>query len=356
MKTKKAFTLIEVIIVIVVLGVLVLMATANNKSALKDAQLTQIKADTATIETNNKKNNLLGNSSINEKATRTKEDLDKTIKELDAKVYNKKGLVADLPQDDYFTTTYTENSTNGKLQGTFVIGKTNQAAYYISKKLDLPDPNTYITDVKATRTHNFFYWYHTIKGKFTVMPVDNKVTVEVGKTQGNPKNRRYTYELISKNFDNLGKEENAGSGIDISPVDGEKCWLVANIKMNEKVHTIVEEVNIPYINQTAVTATGIRHGRDYIRLKPEEANTRVTITIYNKWPPYERDEYFDYIDLPSEIIVEQKTVVLNNTKEFTKVMLDRKLQKGDIYEIVGRKGTRGKPDYTITLPHVDYVK
>lgn len=356
MKTKKAFTLIEVIVVIVVLGALVLMATANNKSALKDAQLTQIKADTATIETNNKKNNLLGNSAINKKVTRTKEDLDKTIKDLDAKVYSKKGLVADLPQDDYFTTTYTENSTNGKLQGTFVIGKTNQAAYYISKKLDLLDTSTYITDIKLGRNSYYFPWFYTLTGQFTVMPVDNKVTVEVGKNQGDPKNRKYSYELTNKNFYKLGTDEEDGHGILIDATDGDKCWLVANIQINEQVNTIVKEVKIPYISQTSVHIGTPRAGRNYIRIRPTEPDTEVTVTIYNKWPPYEKDEYLDYINLPNEIIVEQKTVKINDTKDFTKIMLDRTLQKGDFYEIVGRKGTKGKPDFKITSPYKDSIK
>lgn len=264
MKTKKAFTLIEVIIVIVVLGALVLMATANNKSALKDAQLTQIKADTATIETNNKKNTLLGNSAINEKATRTKEDLDKKIKELDAKVYNKKGLVADLPQDEYFTTTYTENSTNGKLQGSFVIGKTNKSAYYIDKSLGLE-----ILEAKAE--DELFRRFVSIKGTLSELPPDRKITVELGDVKGDPNNRKFEFNIETPKFEIINKIPRFEDKED-------KCWLI----LNDGSKNIIKEFDYPKTYQLELSASQYRKGRRFIKVSTDRDNTDLTIDIVDK--------------------------------------------------------------------------
>lgn len=160
MKSKKAFTLIEVIVVMVVLGVLILMATTNNKSSLKDAQLTQIKADIKSVETGVRSKGIEGIALKNEKVTKSKSEIEKIVKDLDAMVYDKEGNLKTLPDDEFFKTTYAEQSVVGELTGDFIVGKNNKEVYYISKNIDteMPSLSTYTTNVEAYHQSRWYIY------------------------------------------------------------------------------------------------------------------------------------------------------------------------------------------------------
>lgn len=313
MKSKKAFTLIEVIVVMVVLGVLILMATTNNKSSLKDAQLTQIKADTATIEASNKTNKLLGNSATNERATRTKEVLDKKLKDLDAKVYNKKGLVTALPQDEYFTTTYAENSTNGKLQGSFVIGKTNKTAYYIDKSLGLE-----ILEAKAADEE--FRRFVDIKGTLSELPPDKKITVELGDVQGDPNNRKLEFNIETPKFEIINK-------IDRYEDKESKCWMI----VNDGNKDMIKEFDYTKTNQLELRISQYREGRRMVKVSSDRDNTVYTIDIVDK--------------NGNHVTTIKKFLKHKNTKEMVYLTKDGNkylLQSGDKLGVSGEATENGK--------------
>lgn len=132
-KSKKAFTIIELIVVIAILAILVLLATPKFIGYTKDAKLAQIKNDVKAhesaigvkmIEDDNFKDvieswNVVENS-----------DLEQYNK--DKSLFNKRGLISDSEVFDYkyYEIPKKEVSIKTKLKGTFILTKDGEVFYH----------------------------------------------------------------------------------------------------------------------------------------------------------------------------------------------------------------------------------
>lgn len=119
---NQGFTLIEVIIGLMIIGVVVLYATTNQKGNLDEAKLTQIKSDIVTLEKESKQKALLSeNQAINKKIDYSEIE--------DTKFYDKTGKLAVLPKGNYTTIDSKTLGVDTTLTGNFIKSESNEIYY-----------------------------------------------------------------------------------------------------------------------------------------------------------------------------------------------------------------------------------
>jgi hypothetical protein len=119
---KRAFTLVEVIVSLMVVGVLVLFAVSRQKDNLEEAKLTQIKSDIATMEKESRQKAIL----IENQTTNTKVDYSDIE---DTKFYDKTGKLAVLPKGEYTNIDSKTLGVDTTLTGNFIKSENNEIYY-----------------------------------------------------------------------------------------------------------------------------------------------------------------------------------------------------------------------------------
>lgn len=137
MKSNKAFTIIELVVVIAVIGILVLLASVKYSDYTEKAKITQVKNDIMTYE-----KEIDSKLHENDKYVDSWEKVDlATISSLKRSMFNKKGLIwkenqEKLSDDFYYKIPKTKNGDifDSSLKGDFYLSQGGKV-YYSDKKL-----------------------------------------------------------------------------------------------------------------------------------------------------------------------------------------------------------------------------
>ena len=163
MKSIKGFTLIELIVVIVIIGILVLLATPKFLNYIKMAKLTQIKHDTKVLENVILAHMIKFNGELPSWAKTPLDDGELEDYLIDGKVYTSKGKVLedgtiednmrsmknvvyaekleeknlDIEDDFYIVSTEAKKEQiRSRLKGTFIVNKEGKGVYVDEDILD----------------------------------------------------------------------------------------------------------------------------------------------------------------------------------------------------------------------------
>lgn len=142
---------------------------------------------------------------------------------------------------------------------------------------------------------------------------------------------------------------------------------VSNIKVkavDQFGNEQVSDVNFIYIDQTEMLIYRMTVGKNFVRIKPSEKNTKITVNVYEAGTDldqYPRDNFFQ---LKSDNKPTPKATALleaSAPKRYKLVFKDSsgndyKLQEGDVVYIIGTIGTPGQDGYKITNPYTRVIE
>lgn len=177
--------------------------------------------------------------------------------------------------------------------------------------LDLKGP-----EAEGKATDERFRRYIDIKATLKEAP-GKEVTIEVGFAgqQGDPGNSKFTGDKsdVIKFYNQIAHTEDLIHGV----------WITATDQFG---NTKTTKLTYDQTYQLAVTTTGIRPRRNYLRLKSERANTSVKLTFYKKGQA-----------------VHTETVTITEANKFQKFTLNKyRMEKGTYVQVDGSCTEDGK--------------
>lgn len=173
-KTKKGFTLLELVIVLAIIAVLLLLATSKYRSYVQQAEETHIIADTKAMTTT------LEAKSANEKKDFIGKQIDKnTLK--DKKIYSGRGLEPLIPEEVLYEVKEPKTHVNTVLQGKFLTTSDGEAYYVRAGKKQAKENKQEKKQKPETCPEDI---YNNLKGNYRVIQHTDPAKVYLQKPDG----------------------------------------------------------------------------------------------------------------------------------------------------------------------------